>query len=83
MILFVPFLVSNGQAPTTTNKNWRSGKMPASACSSIGPVALKGTEIGWSRGREIPIGEYDNLYKNLMHPILMPTAGCRLPGRQV
>lgn len=28
-----------------------------------GPVSLKGTEIGWSRGREIPVDEYDNLYK--------------------
>jgi alpha-L-fucosidase len=28
-----------------------------------GPVSLKGTEIGWSRGREIPVEEYDNLYK--------------------
>jgi alpha-L-fucosidase len=28
-----------------------------------GPVSLKGTEIGWSRGKEIPIEEYDNLYK--------------------
>jgi alpha-L-fucosidase len=28
-----------------------------------GPVALKGTEIGWSRGREMPVEEYDNLYK--------------------
>ena len=28
-----------------------------------GPVALKGTEIGWSRGREIPAAEYDQLYK--------------------
>ncbi len=28
-----------------------------------GPVSLKGTEIGWSRGREIPIDEYDNLYQ--------------------
>ncbi len=28
-----------------------------------GPVALKGTEIGWSRGREIPIEEYDRLYQ--------------------
>jgi alpha-L-fucosidase len=28
-----------------------------------GPVSLKGTEIGWSRGREIPIEVYDNLYK--------------------
>lgn len=28
-----------------------------------GPVSLKGTELGHSRGREIPIEEYDNLYK--------------------
>lgn len=27
-----------------------------------GPVSLKGTEIGWSRGREILIEEYDSLY---------------------
>ena len=28
-----------------------------------GPVSLKGTEIGWSRGREVPSAEYDQLYK--------------------
>ena len=28
-----------------------------------GPVSIKGTEIGWSRGREVPVEEYDNLYK--------------------
>jgi alpha-L-fucosidase len=28
-----------------------------------GPVSLAGTEIGWSRGREIPEAEYDQLYK--------------------
>ncbi len=28
-----------------------------------GPVSLKGTEISWSRGKEIPVEEYDNLYK--------------------
>jgi alpha-L-fucosidase len=28
-----------------------------------GPVSLKGTEIGWSRGAEVPIEVYDNLYK--------------------
>ncbi|MDR1860676.1 MAG: alpha-L-fucosidase [Bacteroidales bacterium] len=28
-----------------------------------GPVALKGTEIGWSRGQQVPVEEYDNLYK--------------------
>jgi alpha-L-fucosidase len=27
-----------------------------------GPIAIKGTEIGWSRGREIPISTYDSLY---------------------
>jgi alpha-L-fucosidase len=27
-----------------------------------GPVSLRGEEISWSRGREIPINEYDQLY---------------------
>ena len=29
-----------------------------------GPVSLAGTEIGWSRGREVPIERYDQLYKS-------------------
>lgn len=28
-----------------------------------GSVSIKGTEIGWSRGKEVPIEEYDQLYK--------------------
>lgn len=28
-----------------------------------GPVSLKGTEIGWSRGAQVPVEEYDNLYR--------------------
>jgi len=28
-----------------------------------GPVSLKGTEIGWSRGAQIPLEEYDRLYQ--------------------
>jgi alpha-L-fucosidase len=28
-----------------------------------GPVSIKGTEIGWSRGREWSVEEYDNLYR--------------------
>lgn len=28
-----------------------------------GPVSLRGTEIGWSRGEQVPTSEYDNLYK--------------------
>ena len=27
-----------------------------------GPVSLQGTEIGWSRGKEVPKDEYDRLY---------------------
>ncbi len=29
----------------------------------LGPVSLKGTEIGWSRGKEVPVEVYDNLYQ--------------------
>ena len=29
-----------------------------------GPVSLKGTEIGWSRGKQVPAEEYDQLYKS-------------------
>src|SRR5512136_2079869 len=28
-----------------------------------GPVSLKGTEIGWSRGAGVPVEEYDALYR--------------------
>ncbi len=38
-----------------------------------GPVSLRGTEIGWSRGREVPIPEYDNLYKEF-NPVLFDAA---------
>ena len=34
-----------------------------------GPVTLRGTEIGWSRGSEVPVAEYDNLYKEF-DPVL-------------
>ena len=34
-----------------------------------GPVALRGTEIGWSRGREVPSEEYDQLYQEF-NPVL-------------
>lgn len=27
-----------------------------------GPVSIRGTEIGWSRGAEVPVDEYDSLY---------------------
>ena len=34
-----------------------------------GPVALRGTEIGWSRNKLMPQAEYDNLYKEF-NPVL-------------
>ncbi|WP_126248211.1 alpha-L-fucosidase [Chitinophaga rhizosphaerae] len=34
-----------------------------------GPVSLRGTEIGWSRGDQVPTAEYDNLYKEF-NPVL-------------
>lgn len=69
MILLVPFLVSNGQAPTNNKQKleeWKDARF--GMFIHWGPVALKGTEIGWSRGREIPVDEYDNLYKKFDAP---------------
>jgi alpha-L-fucosidase len=34
-----------------------------------GPVALRGTEIGWSRGKEVPFDEYDALHREF-DPVL-------------
>lgn len=34
-----------------------------------GPVTLRGTEIGWSRGHEVATDDYDNLYKEF-NPVL-------------
>ncbi len=40
---------------------WRMGKF--GIFIHWGPVSLKGAEIGWSRGNQIPVEIYDNLYK--------------------
>ncbi|CAH0144599.1 hypothetical protein SRABI27_00376 [Pedobacter sp. Bi27] len=34
-----------------------------------GPVSVRGTEIGWSRGDQVPTEDYDNLYKEF-NPVL-------------
>lgn len=34
-----------------------------------GPVSLRGTEIGWSRGEQVPAADYDNLYREF-NPVL-------------
>ncbi len=38
-----------------------------------GPVTLRGTEIGWSRGNGVQIEEYDNLYREF-NPVLFNAA---------
>jgi alpha-L-fucosidase len=38
-----------------------------------GPVSLRGTEIGWSRGTNVSIEDYDNLYKEF-NPFLFNAA---------
>ncbi len=42
-------------------ENWRAARF--GMFIHWGPVSIKGTEIGWSRGAGVPIEEYDNLYK--------------------
>ena len=38
-----------------------------------GPVALRGTEISWSRGKQVDIADYDDLYKEF-NPVLFNAA---------
>ncbi|MES2995269.1 MAG: alpha-L-fucosidase [Verrucomicrobiota bacterium] len=50
-----------GTPPPEAVKHWQDARF--GMFIHWGPVSLKGTEIGWSRGKEVPIEEYDNLYK--------------------
>lgn len=58
-----PNLKTNVQAL----KNWQNLRF--GMFIHWGPVSLRGTEIGWSRGREVPIDEYDHLYTEF-NPVL-------------
>ncbi len=52
---------SRSKAPQEAVDNWKDLRF--GMFIHWGPVSLTGHEIGWSRGRETPIDEYDNLYK--------------------
>ena len=43
-----------------------------------GPVSLRGTEIGWSRGKEVPVEEYDALYRTFNPTTFDAAAWARL-----
>src|SRR5665647_3607477 len=65
-ILLIFALWTSVTAQTATNnkqkiEEWKDARF--GMFIHWGPVSLKGTEIGWSRGREIPVDEYDNLYE--------------------
>ena len=47
--------------------NWQDAKIGLTV--HWGPTALRGTEIGWSRGKEVPQPDYDSLYKDF-NPVL-------------
>lgn len=52
------------EAPPSSEQSlqwWRDAKFGLFV--HWGPVSLKGTEIGWSRGASVPIEEYDSLYR--------------------
>jgi alpha-L-fucosidase len=48
-------------APPEAIARWRAARF--GMFIHWGPVSLKGTEIGWSRGAQVPVEEYDNLYR--------------------
>ena len=67
MLIFFSTVIKAQNEPNKFNTNQQLLKefqdMKFGMFVHWGPVSLKGTEIGWSRGREIPNDEYDNLYK--------------------
>jgi alpha-L-fucosidase len=59
-----PPTVNNKESPEAREQRlawWREARFGLFV--HWGPVSLKGTEIGWSRSRQIPAAVYDNLYK--------------------
>jgi len=65
LLIFITTLSTlSGQAPVNNKQKleeWKDARF--GMFIHWGPVSLKGTEIGWSRGKEVPIAEYDVLYK--------------------
>jgi hypothetical protein len=43
-----------------------------------GPVSRRGTEIGWSRGKQVPVEEYDALYRHFDPTLFDARAWARL-----
>ncbi len=66
LLFFCLALLACRNKPTTTTVQerlewWKDARF--GMFIHWGPVSIKGTEIGWSRGREWTVEEYDGLYK--------------------
>ncbi len=64
----LPFSATGENAPVVANDDansrlawWQDARF--GLFIHWGPVSLKGTEIGWSRGTKVPVEEYDSLYR--------------------
>jgi alpha-L-fucosidase len=57
-------LLSDIPAPPKADSIQRWRDMRFGMFIHWGPVSLRGTEIGWSRGDQVPLSEYDALYKH-------------------
>lgn len=77
LIFFLGTIVLKAQVNTTVNQSILTPKKYVDDFMAKrfgmfihwGPVALRGTEIGWSRNREVKQAEYDSLYKEF-NPVL-------------
>lgn len=75
-IFFLPFFLL-AQSTTEVPANIRTSKKIMDGFMDLrfgmfihwGPVTLRGTEIGWSRRTQVPVEDYDNLYKEF-DPVL-------------
>jgi alpha-L-fucosidase len=64
LLLLVAAGTSRAADPAPSDPNldwWREARFGMFV--HWGPVSLRGTEIGWSRGDQVPVEEYDALYR--------------------
>jgi len=64
ILIMALFVLQQCQTPQTKEERlewWKDARF--GMFIHWGPVSIKGTEIGWSRGREWSVEEYDTLYK--------------------
>jgi len=69
LFLLSPFILFSQKPATEAETLQQFRDMKFGMFVHWGPVTLRGTEIGWSRGNQVPVEDYDNLYKKF-DPVL-------------